>query len=312
MDNNTSPSTRAMVARQAGSLSLALWHDGAEPDALGGYRHRYAYRIASTAGPGIPPVDGRDIHSGVGDDVDTTRSMGTLVSLLSAAGEAYRYDMDHPGGSENLGLFPGWVPEAAYLNSDELTMLAIELENPSAPEEPGTTTPATDRTAAAPTVPTAQEHTAGDEPAWPPGRYYSVVFLQDEEGHAVVDLLEQKGTDAVIKHLTQRDFGSDTLDAALFNTEVYSEVPVYPGTRVVESGPYVLTYHPGLGSVHLLRELPASLERPASWPERYTGIPTSQGTPTAPTSTAEADRSMPQRSAPSARATASFDDGVSL
>ncbi|WP_454859685.1 hypothetical protein [Promicromonospora soli] len=308
MDNNTSPSTRAMVTRQAGTLSLALWQDGGEPDALGGYRHRYAYRIANTAHPGIRPVDGRDIYSGVGDDVDTTRSMGTLVNLLSAAGEAYRYEMSHQGGSENLGLFPDWVPEAAYMNADELTTLAMELENPMNLEEPRATPAATDIT---PAVPAAQEHDR-DEPAWPPGRYYSVVFLQDEEGHAVVDLLEQKGADAVIEHLTQLDFGSETLDAALFNTEVYPEVPVYEGTRVAENGPYVLTYHPGMGNVHLLRELPADLERPASWPERYTGIPTSQSTPTTPAPTAEADRSALRPPAPPARPAASFDDGLSL
>ncbi|MCP2282827.1 hypothetical protein APR04_001730 [Promicromonospora umidemergens] len=300
MDNDTSPSTRSMVTRQAGSLSLAVWHDGSEPDELGGYRQRYAYRIASTAGPGIPPVDGRDIHSGVGDDIDTTRSMGTLVNLLSAAGEAYRYDMDHPGGSENLDLFPDWVPEAAYLNSDELTMLAMELEGPAA-------TPDTaDQTAVSETP-----ALAGDGPAWPPGRYYTVVFLQDEEGHAVVDLLEEKGADAVFEHLSQWDFGSRTLDAALFNTEVYSEVPVYQGTRVAENGPYVMTYNPGLGDVHLLREFPADIECPAWWPDRYTGItdPAGSARPATPTEPAPVSRrpDLPARPEPPR-----FDDGMAL
>lgn len=307
MDNNTSPSTRAMVTRQAGALSLALWHDGAEPDELGGFRHRYAYRIADTQRPGIPPHDGRDIYSGVGDDVDTTRSMGTLVTLLSASGEAYRYEMDHPGDSENRDLFPGWVPEAAYMNSDQLTMLAIDLENPSDLEEPGATPSAADVT---PAVRAAQEHD-GDEPAWPPGRYYSVVFLQDEEGHAVVERLEQEGADAVIEHLARWDFGSETLDAALFNMEVYPEVPVFQGTRVAENSRYVLTYDPDMGDVRLLREQPADLERRASWPERYTGIPTSPSTPTTPAPTV-ADQSALRPPAPLARPAASFDDGLSL
>jgi hypothetical protein len=267
MDNDTSTSTRKMVTRQAGTLSLALWHDGGEPDELGGHRQRYAYRIASTAGPGIRPVDGRDIYSGVGDDVDTTRSMGTLVNLLSAAREAYHYDMAHPGDSENLDLFPGWVPEAAYMNADELAMLAMELEDPSVLEEPGTTPTATD---VKPAVPTAQER-AGDEPAWPPGRYYTVVFLQNEQGHAVVELLEQVGTDTVIEELARRD-GAERLDAALFNKEIHLEVPVYLGTQVAQNGPYVLTYHVGMGDVHLLRELPTDVERPAWWPQRYTGV----------------------------------------
>jgi hypothetical protein len=300
MDNDTSPSTRAIVARQAGSLSLAVWHDGSEPDELGGYRQRYAYRIASTAGPGIPPFDGRDIHSGVGEAVDTIRSMATLVNLLSAAGEAYRYDMDHPGSSENLDLFPDWVREAAYLNSDELAMLAMELD------EPAPTPDTAKQTAVSET-----QDLAGDGPAWPPGRYYTVVFLQDNEGHAVVDLLEEKGADAVIEHLTQWDFGSETLDAALFNTEVYSEVPVYQGTRVAENGPYVLTYHPGLGDVHLLRAFPTDMERPAWWPERYTGItsPTGSARPATPTEPAPVLRrpTLPTRPEPSR-----LDDGMAM
>ena len=233
--------------------------------------------------------------------------MGTLVNFLSAAGEAYRYEMDHPGGSENLNLFPDWVPEAAYLNSDELTMLALELESPSALKETGATPDMADGT----TVVSATQDLAGDGPAWPPGRYYTVVFLQDEEGHAVVNLLKQVGTDAVIEDLARRD-GAERLDAALFNKEFHLEVPVYQGTRVAENGPYVLTYHPGLGDVHLLREFPRDMERPAWWPDRYTGIPTSQSTPTTPAPTAEAERSVEQRPAPPARPAASFDDGLSL
>jgi hypothetical protein len=306
MDNDTSPSTRTILARQAGSLSLAVWHDGSEPDELGGYRQRYAYRIASTAGPGIPPVDGRDIRSGVGDAIDTIRSMGTLVNFLSAAGEAYRYDMDHPGGSENRDLFPGWVPEAAYLNSDELAMLAMELEELEELEEPAPTPDTANQTAVSET-----QDLAGDGPAWPPGRYYTVVFLQDNEGHAVVDLLEEKGADDVIEHLAQWDFGSETLDAALFNTEVYSEVPVYQATRVAENGPYVLTYNPGLGDVHLLRAFPTDMECPAWWPERYTGItsPTGSARPATPTEPAPVSRrpTLPARPEPSR-----FDDGMAL
>ena len=300
MDNNTSPNTRTILARQAGSLSLALWHDGSEPDELGGYRQRYAYRIASTAGPGVPPVDGRDIHSGVGETVDTTRSMATLVNFLSAAGEAYRYDMDHPGGSENLDLLPDWVPEAAHLNSDELAMLAMELEEPAA-------TPDT----ANQTAVSETQDLAGDGPAWPPGRYYTVVFLQDNEGHAVVDLLEEKGASAVFEHLAQWDFGSETLDAALFNTEVYSEAPVYQGTRVAEDGPYVLTYNPDLGDVHLLREFPTDMERPAWWPDRYTGITSRAGSarPATPGEPAPVSR---RPDLPARPELSRFDDGMSL
>lgn len=31
---------------------------------------------------------------------------------------------------------------------------------------------------------------------WPPGRYYTVILVQDEEGHAVADLLQDQGAQA--------------------------------------------------------------------------------------------------------------------
>ncbi|MFE7503853.1 hypothetical protein [Promicromonospora sp. NPDC057488] len=263
--SNASPSTRMLVARHAGSLHLALWHDGATPDEHGGYRQRYGYRIADATVPGALPHDGRDIHSGVGADVDTTAGMTSLVAFLSAAAEAYRYQMSNPlSAPENLNLFPAWVTEAAYLNSDELTTLALELEHPDGlgPNEPATADPSP--------ITSSDPEPIDERPAWPPGRYYSVVFLQDTEGHAVVDLLQEQGTQAAIDHLAQWDYGSETLEAALFNQDYHADVPRYSGTREASDGPYVLSFQPGLGTVHLLREFPA--QAPDGWPNRYTGV----------------------------------------
>lgn len=267
---------------------MALWHDGTTPDENGGYRQRYAYRIADATVPGVLPHDGRDIHSGVGADVDTTAQMGTLVAFLSAAADAYRHQMGNPlSAPENLDLFPAWVTEAAYLNSDELTMLADELEHPCGYSaiEPAT--------AEAPPITPAVPEPTDDGPAWPPGRYYSVIFLQDEEGHAVVDLLQEQGAQAAIDHLAQWDYGSETLDAALFNQDYHADVPHHPGTRQASDGPYVLSYQPGLGTVHLLREFPA----PASdgWPHRYSGV--SDPAPGAAAAQANAPRAAASRTA---------------
>lgn len=51
--------------------------------------------------------------------------MASLLSFLSAAAESYAYKgMD----GENSDLFPQAVTEWAYQNSDEISMLALEIE----------------------------------------------------------------------------------------------------------------------------------------------------------------------------------------
>ncbi|MFC8797006.1 hypothetical protein ACFT2C_04690 [Promicromonospora sp. NPDC057138] len=272
-----SAADRIRVTRRVGSLSLALWHDGTVPDELGGYRHRYGYRIADMTNPQAPPHIERDLYSGVGAHVDTTTMMGTLVTLLSAAAEAYWYEMDHPGSKpENLRLFPDWVTEASDQWSDELSMLALDIEQPV--REPEHADHEGPRTAAGATR--AQEPGPPEQPAsvvagpvWPPGRYYTVTTRQDAAGRAMLDLVDRHGCTAAIRHLAQSDRGAVTLEAALFNQEVYHQVPSDPGTLVAGHGPYVLAYHPGTGHVRLLRELPADLPRPTAWPTRYTGVP---------------------------------------
>jgi hypothetical protein len=294
MNDTTSPSTRTRVERMAGSLSLALWHDGTVPDELGGYRHRYGYRIADTTSPQIPPHIGRDIHSGVGAQVDTTKMMGTLVELLSAAAEAYQDEMDHPGSPpENQGLFPNWVTDAAYQFSDELAMLALDLEQQPEPHGlAGREGPRPSRTpeSGSPTP----SGSVGAGPVWPPGRYYTVTLRQGAAGHAMLDLIERDGAGAAIEHLARGDHGAATLDAALFNRELYLQVPTRPGALVAEHRPYVLAYHPGTGDVHLLRELPTDLPRPASWPARYTGVPSEPPATHSPV-LAQSPRSAPNR-----------------
>ncbi|WP_423464205.1 hypothetical protein ACO229_06525 [Promicromonospora sp. MS192] len=267
MNNDDTPSAREAVTAQAGSLALALWHDGTTTDEHGEVRQRYAYRIADSTAPGAVPHDGRDIESGAGAEVDTTAGLRALVAFLSAAGEGYRYQMGNPlSEPESLDLFPEWVTEAAYPNADELTMLSFELGSPHRPEaEPAAVE-------VAPIAPREPQHVQ-DGTRWPPGRYYTVVFFQDEQVHAVVDLLQGKGAQAAIDHLAQRDLGAKTLDAALFNQDYHAEAPHYPGTREATGGPYVLTCHPGLGTVQLLREFPT--QAPDGWPDRYTGITSS-------------------------------------
>ena len=72
--------------------------------------------------------DGTDLRSGVGDDFDARKTMATLLGLLGAAAESYRYTM-YGQTSENVDLFPPDVTEWAYQYDDELAALALELDD---------------------------------------------------------------------------------------------------------------------------------------------------------------------------------------
>jgi hypothetical protein len=72
-----------------------------------------------------------DLQSGVGGGT-LQEGFRSLMSFLSAAGESYGYEMRTGRKSENTELFPKWLNEWAYENEDELSMLAVELE-----ENPG-------------------------------------------------------------------------------------------------------------------------------------------------------------------------------
>ena len=107
--------------RTAGNLTLTVWHIGPEysPEDRG-ERQRYAYSITDrTRG-----YEGNDIRSGVGAAPDIRDAMASLVSFLSAAAEAY----NRPE-SDNADLFPAWLMEATYMNSDEIDMLSAELSD---------------------------------------------------------------------------------------------------------------------------------------------------------------------------------------
>lgn len=74
---------------------------------------------------------GSDLYSGVGMDHGPRDMLGTLATFLSAAAESYAYAMRQSvslGDTENGTLFPEWIVEAAYIYSDELSMLAHDIE----------------------------------------------------------------------------------------------------------------------------------------------------------------------------------------
>lgn len=119
--------TTDRASGSAGSLHLSVRYIGDSPDEDGGVRRCYRYQVDDTASPD-GPVIGTDLYSGVRAPVDAHAALATLVSFVSAAGEAYGHTM-RGGQSENQHLFRRGVAEAAYMNSNELQVLAMDLEH---------------------------------------------------------------------------------------------------------------------------------------------------------------------------------------
>lgn len=112
----------------------------------------------------------------------------------------------------------------------------------------------------------------------PASRWISVVFLQGEEGDAVLEMIDHAGPGAAIEYLQQWDFGGETTEAALENGYVYDAIPAGGTDRTIhdDTGRYTLTYSPHFGYVSLLRSydpglepaVAVALERPATAGER--------------------------------------------
>lgn len=93
-------------------------------------RTRYRYYLdLQTDGERIE-YTADDIQSGC-QGGSLQEGLASLLSFMAACGESYGYAMRQGielVDSENGELFPADVAEWCYLNSDELTMAAIELE----------------------------------------------------------------------------------------------------------------------------------------------------------------------------------------
>ncbi len=84
-------------------------------------------------------------------------------------------------------------------------------------------------------------------------RWVGIVFLQGEDADKVLDLINAKGVEAGIEHLSQWDYGTETTDAAMVNGDVHDSAPVYASDRQAETGDYSMTYNPQAGHVSLYR-----------------------------------------------------------
>lgn len=113
-------SARLLPAVRVGNATISLSHIKRENSG----RDCYSYHIDT------PEFEheGDDLRTGCqgGGYQDAMKS---LLSFLSAAAESYRYHMFHrKSEDDDPDSFPPEVMEWCYQNSDELQMLALELE----------------------------------------------------------------------------------------------------------------------------------------------------------------------------------------
>jgi len=113
-------SSRLLPAVQVGDATISIeFSKRAGRDG----RTRYNWYIDA---PGLEAT-GDDLQSGCqGGSIQ--EGMESLLTFLSACGEALNYSDRSGHESENADLFPRDVAEWAQANTDELSMLACELQ----------------------------------------------------------------------------------------------------------------------------------------------------------------------------------------
>lgn len=105
-------------------MAIVVSHHSDGPDAYGEDRQTWAYTITH----GRRSEQGTDLRTGAGLYSDAQHMFASLCSFLEAYGEAYQ--ANHLSWNESYADVPAWLQEACYLNSDELAMARLEIEEP--------------------------------------------------------------------------------------------------------------------------------------------------------------------------------------
>ena len=116
-------SSRLLPALKVGEAWIQLEYSKARDLASGG-RTQYRWTIDLPDGS---EHTGHDLASGVGGG-SLQQGFASLLSFLGACAESMAYKRRTGRGGENCGLFPPAVAEWADMNSDEIAMMAIEVE----------------------------------------------------------------------------------------------------------------------------------------------------------------------------------------
>lgn len=88
-------------------------------------RDRYQYTFIFPDGA---EVTGNDLQTGVGGNTTMARMFSGLLCFLSACAESRQHATRYKKKVEDTDLFPEKVGEWAEANSDEISMLLVELE----------------------------------------------------------------------------------------------------------------------------------------------------------------------------------------
>jgi hypothetical protein len=112
-------SSRLLPALRIADATISLERAGRTSDG----RDRFRYYIDTPAFEHV----GDDLNSGVGG-CSTQEAFGSLLSFLGACGESVAYARRTGRDSDNADLFPPEVAEWCDQNSDDISMLACELE----------------------------------------------------------------------------------------------------------------------------------------------------------------------------------------
>lgn len=246
----------------AGSLRLSVNYIGQAAAEAGGWRSRFLYRVDGPLGSSPSTFIGSDLYSGVSAETTAREMLQALAAFLADAGERYASQMSAPDDD-----YPEWVYEAAYLNSDELGLLAEGIEEP----------------ARAPTV--RAEHV-------------SIVFFEGDEAEEALALVESEAPPSAIEHLAQWDYGEETEMAARRLGHVYPEPPASEFDQTWIEGDYTLSWSVTFRHVALTRRVAVQVassdpaEQEASARGASAALRSGLGTP-APLSPARPDAMHP-------------------
>ena len=116
--------SRLCAGVKIGPVTISIEYSPHEGD---NGRTRYRYFLDMEGQGETEEYHADDLQSGC-QGGNLQEGLINLFGFLSAAGEAYGYELHTGRESDNSSLFSEWVSEWAYQYSDELSLLAYDIE----------------------------------------------------------------------------------------------------------------------------------------------------------------------------------------
>lgn len=189
-----------------------------------------------------------ELYGVLGDLLGGVRSMRQVFDQLAAAHLTHRPHALDDHGSHIAGAADALAAADELLQAGELIDIA-EDHLDSASQAAGRITWQPE--------PATVEHEAPGQAAvgqqTPVRRWISVLFLQDQEAAAVLEVIDTEGAEAAIEHLSRWDHGTETTETAMENGHVYDQPPSGTVDRETDAGQYRMIHNPALGHVGLYR-----------------------------------------------------------